>query len=120
MLFSSTQYLTSQDQATADKYAATCFQAAAIYGVMIVLSGDLASPYSIVLQFLVKKAAVRLVCFDTCLMLFKAGCWLNGSKLQENEAKKKVATCCFCSLLRVLDLISILQQMRMLGGRAVQ
>jgi hypothetical protein len=25
-------------------------------------------------------------------MLFQAGCWLNGSKLQENEAKKKVAT----------------------------
>jgi len=35
----------SQDQETADKYSAVCFQAAAIYGVMIVLSGA-AAPVS--------------------------------------------------------------------------
>jgi hypothetical protein len=28
--------------------------------------------------------------YAACLMLFAAGCWINGVKLQDNEVKKKV------------------------------
>ncbi len=55
---------------------------------------------------------------DLPYTLFEAGCWLNGSKLQENEAKKKVPARILTFLCT--DLFSISQQMRLLGGRALQ
>jgi hypothetical protein len=56
------------------------------------------------------------------LMLLEAGCWLNGSKLQENEAKKKVMRARSVDRMRspVQLLTAFAQELRRLGGRAAQ
>ena len=56
------------------------------------------------------------------LMLLEAGCWLNGSKLQDNEQKKKVRPARTVNRMRfpVLPLTAFAQELRRLGGRAAQ
>jgi hypothetical protein len=51
-----------------------------------------------------------------------AGCWLNGSKLQDNEQKKKVRPARTVHRMRfpVLPLTAFAQELRRLGGRAAQ
>jgi hypothetical protein len=58
----------SQDQETADKYSAVCFQAAAIYGVMIVLSGA--------------AAPVSKPSLSSCFSLTVLFSWLLAQRLQ--------------------------------------
>ena len=54
-------------------------------------------------------------------MLLEAGCWLNGSKLQDMELKKKVFPHHRLFVMFPLScLFPITQQMRLLGGRAMQ
>jgi hypothetical protein len=56
------------------------------------------------------------------LMLLEAGCWLNGSKLQDIELKKKVFPrhMSVFVMFPSICLLAITQQMRLLGGRAMQ
>jgi hypothetical protein len=70
LLRATSPWNSSQDQATADKYASTCFTAAAIYVGMIVLSGDLTSRIETYHYGLLEK-----LFFSHCLFLRPTSCF---------------------------------------------